>query len=125
MVVNDSTQVEVTRLPVTTLRGWRKFVERKEPSFTLVSDDEFRRMDEDERESYNEDRMDYHSAMVVARTSTVREVVTTTKMLLQLNKHESGARRGLVVSGQAATGKTTSLIEGVSDGLCKPYREER
>lgn len=49
--------------------------------------------------------------MVVARTSTVREVVTTTKMLLQLNKHESGARRGLVVSGQAATGKTTSLIE--------------
>ena len=42
-------------------------------------------------------------------TSTVREVNWQGRLLTLLNRRESSARRGLIVSGDWGTGKTTAL----------------
>jgi len=46
---------------------------------------------------------------VVVATSTVREVVRQGRLLTLLNRREISARRGLIVSGLPATGKSTAL----------------
>lgn len=110
MVVNPS-GVDVARLPATTLAGWRQYVELDAPTFDLLPRAQYESLPEDARLAYDEHRSHYHSRMVVVETSTVRQVTRQARLLLHVNKQETGARRGLIVSGQAATGKTTSLME--------------
>ena len=110
MVVNPS-GVDVARLPVTTLAGWRQYVDLDAPAFDLLPRKEYDALSDAQRAAYDERRSHYHSRMVVAETSTVRQVTRQARLLLHVNKQETGARRGLIVSGQAATGKTTSLME--------------
>jgi hypothetical protein len=47
--------------------------------------------------------------MIIVATSTVREVPRQGRLLTLLNRREISARRGLIVSGQQTTGKTTAL----------------
>jgi hypothetical protein len=47
----------------------------------------------------------------VAATSTLRNVVHTGRRLTLLNRHAVSARRGLILSGAAGTGKTTALTQ--------------
>ena len=47
--------------------------------------------------------------LVVVSTSAITEITTEGQMLVLMNQREIGARRGLIVSGDAATGKTTSI----------------
>jgi hypothetical protein len=47
--------------------------------------------------------------MVVVATSTIREVNRQGRLLTLLNRRESSARRGLIVSGAWTTGKSTAL----------------
>ena len=42
-------------------------------------------------------------------TSAITEITAEGQMLALMNQREIGARRGLIVSGDAATGKTTSI----------------
>jgi hypothetical protein len=62
-----------------------------------------------ERIVYDEARIDYHSEMVIVATSTVRRVAQQGRLLAMLNRRESSARRGLIVSGAWTTGKSTAL----------------
>ena len=66
-------------------------------------------MDDAERAAYDEARIDYHSELQVVRASTVKEVAHQGRLLTLLNRREHGARRGLIISGERTTGKTTAL----------------
>ncbi|WP_199036734.1 ATP-binding protein [Glycomyces salinus] len=99
------------REPTLTLTGWRKFVEAPPASFTMLPRTPWQRLPELARAAYDEARIDYHSKMVVVATSTVQQVAKQGRLLTLLNRNETGARRGMIISGPQTTGKTTTLKE--------------
>lgn len=108
-VVNSVSQLEERRQPTTTLEGWRRFIEADPPQFTLLPEDQWRGLGPDERMLYNEARIAHHSELVVVTTSTIQQITNEGRLLTLLNQREIGARRGLMISGAAATGKTTAI----------------
>ncbi|MFD5403775.1 TniB family NTP-binding protein [Streptomyces griseorubiginosus] len=95
--------------PSTTLAGWRHFVDADPATFYLLPDDRWQALDGAQRDAYDEARIAYHSELQVVRTSTVKEIAHQGRLLTLLNQREHGARRGLIVSGEWTTGKTTAL----------------
>ena len=61
--------------------------------------------------AYDQDRLDYHSRLVVVATPVIRQVYATGRRLVLLNRHQVSARRGLIVTGAAGTGKTTAVTQ--------------
>ena len=110
-MVNAELDVDMIRRTPTTLEGWRQFVDMPPPSFTLLPRARVERLIDSERMLYEERRALYHSRLIIAQTSTVHRVSLEGRKLMLLNRAETGARRGLVVSGPAATGKTTAIME--------------
>ncbi|MFM9499943.1 AAA family ATPase [Streptomyces galilaeus] len=56
-------------------------------------------------------REDYHAQLVIVSTPTIRHVAATGRKRILLNRHQHSARRGLIVSGPAGTGKTTAITQ--------------
>ncbi|MER7279451.1 TniB family NTP-binding protein [Dactylosporangium sp. NPDC000244] len=108
-VLNQVSQLEDRRQPTTTLEGWRRFVESDQPEFTLLPEDEWAALSEDDRVIYDEARIAHHAELMVVTTSTIQEITNEGRLLTLMNQRENGARRGLIVSGGAATGKTTAI----------------
>jgi hypothetical protein len=96
---------------LTTLEGWRRFTTEAPSPPSLLAEDELAALDTADRLLYNEDRLDYHTRLTVAATSTLRNVIHTGRRLTLLNRHAVSARRGLILSGAAGTGKTTALTQ--------------
>ena len=97
------------RDPTTTLLGWRRFVDAEPARFELLPEPQWAALSQADRLAYDEARFDYHSEMVVVATSTIRQVAQQGRLLTLLNRRESSARRGLIVSGAQTTGKSTAL----------------
>ncbi|MEV4125024.1 ATP-binding protein [Nocardia sp. NPDC049707] len=108
-VLNPVSQLEDRRLPTTTLEGWRRFVESEPSAQQLLDEREWTKLTDGDRIEYDEARIAHHSELVVVTTSTIREITNEGRMLTLLNQRENGARRGLIISGPAATGKTTAI----------------
>lgn len=104
-LVIDDERVE----PPTTLAGWRRFVEKDTATYQLASAEHRKAMSDSARDADDELRIDYHSELQVVRTSTVEKVCHQGRLLTLLNRREHGARRGLILSGERTTGKTTAL----------------
>lgn len=102
-------QLENRRSPTTTLEGWRSFIHADPSEFTLLPQDRWEALDEPQRRAYDEARIAHHAELVVVTTSAIQEITTEGQMLVLLNQREIGTRRGLIVSGEAATGKSTSI----------------
>jgi hypothetical protein len=100
---------EQGREPTTTLSGWRKFVDTAPAKFDLLPDAAWTSLSPASRDGYDEARITYHSELVVVATSTLREVTKQGRLLTLLNRREISARRGLIVSGPWATGKSTAI----------------
>ena len=100
---------EQGREPTTTLSGWRKFVDTAPVKFDLLPDAAWTGLSPASRDAYDEARITYHSELVVVATSTLREVTKQGRLLTLLNRREISARRGLIVSGPWATGKSTAI----------------
>ncbi|MCX4231334.1 ATP-binding protein [Streptomyces sp. NPDC020707] len=96
---------------LTTLEGWREFTVQDPIPPELLPDHALADLDDDAREDYDDGRLDYHTRLTVAATSTLRTVVTSGRRLTLLNRHAISARRGLILSGPAGTGKTTALTQ--------------
>jgi hypothetical protein len=111
MVVKDvpASQSDERRDPTTTLAGWRRFVDADPASFDLLDEPAWVALPDAERVFYDEARCRYHSELVVVSTSTVRQVSHQGRLLTLLNQREISARRGLIVSGDWTTGKTTAV----------------
>ncbi|MEV7190702.1 TniB family NTP-binding protein [Streptomyces sp. NPDC093510] len=101
--------LETRRDPTTQLTGWRQFVEADQAAFELLPESRWRSLGPADQELYDDARVLYHSELQVVRTAAVREIAHLGRLLTLLNQRESGARRGLIVSGQQTTGKTTAL----------------
>lgn len=102
-------QLENRRQPTTTLEGWRRFIEAEPSQFELLPEQDWKSLDDRERVAYDEARIAHHAELVVVTTSTITEITNEGRLLTLLNQREIGARRGLIVSGPAATGKTTAI----------------
>jgi Bacterial TniB protein len=96
---------------LTTLDGWRKFTAAKTRPPDLPAGQQWAAMTEADQVLYDEYRLDYHTRLAAAATSTLRQVVTTGRRLTLLNRHAFSARRGMILSGAAGTGKTTAITQ--------------
>ena len=113
-MVNDVSAREAALPPVlrdttTTLSGWRAFVNEPANEFTLLPDDELAALTPAQRHDYDDQRMTYHSELVVVNTPTVKKVAQQGQLLTILNRREISARRSLIVSGPEASGKSTAI----------------
>ncbi len=97
---------------LTTLPGWREFVgvPLSEPMVALTKA-EYDALETEGQDAYDDDRLDHHARLQVVATSTVRSTVTCGRRLIILNRGAISARRGLIVSGPANTGKTIALTQ--------------
>lgn len=96
---------------LTTLPGWREFVASATSDLmVMLSGDEYAALGT-EKYTYDEDRLDHHARLEVVATSAIRHTVTCGRRLIILNRGAISARRGLLVTGPANTGKTIALTQ--------------
>ncbi|MFF0114766.1 AAA family ATPase [Streptomyces prasinus] len=100
-----------TERHLSTRAGWHEFTQDPPTPPVLLSADEYAALDDADREHYDEVRLDHHARLRVVATSTVRHTVTSGRRLILLNRHAISARRGLIVSGPAGTGKTIAITQ--------------
>ena len=101
---------EQGREPTTTLSGWRKFVDTTPAKFDLLPDAAWTGLSPASRDAYDEARVRLHSELVVdQRRPRSARLRSTGRLLTLLNRREISARRGLIVSGPWATGKSTAI----------------
>ena len=96
---------------LSTLGGWREFTSTTPGQPLLLAADRYAALGSEARAAYDEERLDYHTRLGVVGTSVLRQVVTTGLRLTLLNRHAISARRGLILSGAAGTGKTTAITQ--------------
>lgn len=96
---------------LTTLAGWRRFVEQAPAPPDLLAEDTWRRLPEMQRFAYDEERLNHHARLLVVATPTIRKVITEGRRLSYLNRNAHSGRCGLILSGPARTGKTTAITQ--------------
>ncbi|MHA6756979.1 AAA family ATPase [Streptacidiphilus sp. PAMC 29251] len=102
---------EFEHLQLTTLAGWRGFMDETLSAPDLLPEVLWLGLEDDKRTGYDDDRIDHHSRLLVVQTPTVHQVVTSGRRLIQMNKNAHYGRCGLIVSGPPRTGKTTALTQ--------------
>ncbi|MGW2587444.1 TniB family NTP-binding protein, partial [Streptomyces virginiae] len=87
--------------PITTWQGWQQFVHAP-PLVPPAPDAPPRSVEE---------RLAYHSAFVTVRTPAIDTLATSIRTLMILGRYQqTTARPSLIVTGPAAAGKTTALL---------------
>ncbi|GGT40711.1 TniB family NTP-binding protein [Nonomuraea spiralis] len=97
--------------PLTSKEGWAEFVAEQIAAPVLVPPAQLQRMSEHECAAYEQSRLDYHAQLVIVSTPTIRHVATSGRKRILLNRSQRSARRGLIISGPAGTGKTTAITQ--------------
>src|SRR6266511_4306573 len=92
--------------PLTTKEGWRRFVDKESTPPALLSGETLAGLDTARRVEYDETRIEYHADLPLVNTPIIRQVVATSRLLIQLNRNQISARRGAIISGASGTGKT-------------------
>ena len=101
----------VVENPLTTKEGWRRFVDKEPDPPALLSEAALAGLSTVQRVGYDEARIEYHADLPLVNTPVIRQVVATSRLLIQLNRHQVSARRGAIISGASGTGKTTALSQ--------------
>jgi hypothetical protein len=102
---------ELEHLQLTTLEGWRGFVAEIPSVPELLPGADWAALEDSKRADYDDDRVDHHSRLLVVQTPAIRQVISSGRRLIQLNKNAHYGRCGLMVSGPARTGKTTAITQ--------------
>lgn len=97
--------------PLTTKEGWRRFVEHEPCPPALLTTAHEPALSRKEKLHHDEVRRNYHSDLPLVNTPTIRKVIATSRLLVQLNRQQISARRGVIISGASGTGKTTALSQ--------------
>lgn len=97
--------------PLTTKEGWTRFVQDVTVTPTLLSPAALQQLGTGQRADYDRMREDYHARLVIVSTPSIRHIATTGRKRILLNRHQHSARRGLIVTGAAGTGKTTAITQ--------------
>ena len=102
---------EEDHCPLTTREGWQRFTDAGQAEPKLLTAADLELLSDADRAAYDHDRADYHSRLVIVATPTVRQVFAAGRRLVLLNRHQVSARRGLIITGAAGTGKTTAITQ--------------
>lgn len=97
--------------PLTTLAGWRAFVHRTLNPPTLQPPEKWAALAADQKLVDADERIGYHAELLALQTPELHQIVSTGRSLLMLNHRQHGARRGLLVSGDPTTGKSTAITQ--------------
>lgn len=97
--------------PVTTKEGWRRFVENQPEPPAILRAEALADLPPRKRAELLQARKDYHSDLPLAATPIMRQLMATGRLLIQLNRGQISARRGIILSGASGTGKTTALTQ--------------
>jgi hypothetical protein len=108
-VTDSDTSAASVAEELTTKEGWSHWATRETCAPDLRPD--WRDLAPPDRADYDDGRLDYHSDLIVVNTPTIQEVIKTVRRLLILNRKQISARRGLIVTGGAGTGKTTAVTQ--------------
>ncbi|MDG4801064.1 ATP-binding protein [Micromonospora sp. WMMD980] len=100
-----------THRQLTTLAGWRAFVQEAPVASKLLPERDWNQLSDHDRLTYDERRLNYHAYLLVVATPTIRQVITEGRRLTYLNRNAHSGRSGLILSGAARTGKTTALTQ--------------
>jgi len=103
--------IETEHRQLTTLAGWRRFVDEIPAAPDLLPDHAWKQLSESGRFTYDERRLNHHSRLLVVATPTIRKVITEGRRLSYLNRNADSGRCGLILSGPARTGKTTAITQ--------------
>lgn len=109
--VDDARALDGADEPLTTKEGWRRFVERQPTLPDQHNPATVELFTPAERDAYDQARREHHADLPLANTPTIQKVISTARLLVQLNRNQVSARRGLIVSGESGTGKTTALTQ--------------
>ena len=106
---------------LTTKEGWATFVDTVTEQAQLLSRTELAALNEPDRAVYDDTRREHHVRMVVVKTPAVRQIIHLGRQLTVLNRHQVGARRGLIVTGRSGTGKSTAITQlgRAHENLCR------
>ncbi|MFF0700129.1 TniB family NTP-binding protein [Streptomyces tendae] len=123
--VPHETDAEADR-QLNTLTGWRRCIDGPPAPPVLASGSAWQQMNPAERDLYDESRLDHHARMLTVATSFIERTAICGRRLVLLNRHAISARRGLIVSGPAETGKTIAITQlGRSHELLDRARHPR
>jgi hypothetical protein len=106
--------------PLTTKEGWAAFV-RHEPAPPLpLPAASPAALAAGDRAASDEARREYHADLPLVSTPVLQKVISTCRLLIQLNRHQVSARRGVIISGASGTGKTTALTQPAAPTSSSP-----
>jgi hypothetical protein len=97
--------------PLTSKEGWAGFVAEAVQAPTLLAPAALQKLNPAQRIADDADREEYHARLVIVSTPAIRHIAATGRKRILLNRHQRSARRGLIVSGPAGTGKTTAITQ--------------
>jgi hypothetical protein len=106
----DDTEDPVAQEP-TTKEGWRRFVDHQPDQPAVLTAEGLAELPERERAGLLQARKNYHSDLPLAATPTMPAAADHRRLLIQLNRTQISARRGIILSGASGTGKTTALTQ--------------
>lgn len=109
--MGNGSALDVVDHPLTTKEGWSRFVAETAAAPPVLSPAQLQHLEPSHRQAHDRDREGYHARLVIVSTPTIRHVTTTGRSRILLNRHQTSARRGLIVSGAAGTGKTTAVTQ--------------
>ncbi|GGV56844.1 TniB family NTP-binding protein [Streptomyces spectabilis] len=96
--------------PLSTKEGWASFVAEETMPPEVLSPAAIQRLSPDQRTAREREREEYQAQLVIGRTPTIQHVTITGRKRI-LNRRQQSARRRLIVSGPAGTGKTTAITQ--------------
>ncbi|MFB4309048.1 TniB family NTP-binding protein [Actinomadura sp. GTD37] len=97
--------------PLTTKEGWAAFVRDTPEPPEMLSPRQLTAFPPRQQAVYEQLRRDYHADLPLVNTPIIQKVISTGRLLIQLNRRQISARRGVVISGASGTGKTTALTQ--------------
>ena len=102
--------IRETSQPTHSLRSWWSFLNQQIQTPELLTLNQYENLDPDRRARYDEERLDYHSTTITIHTPLIDSLIKEARLLIIVNRHQVGARQGIIVSGPPTTGKTTALL---------------
>jgi hypothetical protein len=91
--------------------AWARFVADTPALPSLLPDEQWKVLDPAGRDAYDEMRLRHHGRLVTVATPLVNDVIRRGRRLALLNRDQVTARRGLIISGPPATGKSTAITQ--------------
>src|ERR1700682_1546971 len=80
--------------PLTTKEGWRRFVDHQPHPPVLLGAAGLAGLSPGGRGRYDEGRREYHAALPLVNTPTIRTLISTSRLLVQLNRSQVSLAAG-------------------------------